>query len=162
MSICYGSNVVYRAPHGWYLPCLHSLLFSNLFAWEGAIAVARDEDAGRFGSHRYITCVPKPTAATAAFLCFYFLANEGLDLIRSASPGGALRNRTLGLSALERIIVSVPALEEQRWFDSLQGTDTKTATYSSLDLGRTGRPLAVGSLEGICRGALRHALSRKL
>jgi type I restriction enzyme, S subunit len=96
------------------------LLFSNVFAWEGAIAVARPEDTGRFGSHRFITCVPKKQSATSHFLCFYFLTNEGLELIRAASAGGAGRNRTLGLEALANIAVPVPSLDAQIWFDSLQ------------------------------------------
>lgn len=36
------------------------VVFNNVFAWEGAVAVAKPEDAGRVGSHRFITCVPKP------------------------------------------------------------------------------------------------------
>lgn len=96
------------------------LLFSNVFAWEGAIAVARPEDAGRFGSHRFITCVAKQGAVTAPFLCFYFLTEEGLELIRAASPGGAGRNRTLGIEALADIEVPVPAYRDQCWFDDLQ------------------------------------------
>ena len=101
------------------------LLFSNVFAWEGAIAVATEEDSGRFGSHRFITCVPKPTLASAEFLRFYFLTSEGLELIGKASPGGAGRNRTLGISALERIPVPVPSLEQQRWFTDLLAQVTK-------------------------------------
>lgn len=96
------------------------LLFNNVFAWEGAIAVARSEDVGRFGSHRFITCVPKEDMATSHFLCFYFLTNEGLELIRAASPGGAGRNRTLGLEALANIPVPVPDIHAQLWFDGLQ------------------------------------------
>lgn len=96
------------------------LLFSNVFAWEGAIAVARLEDEGRFGSHRFITCVPREGVATAEFLCFYFLTNEGLKKIGEASPGGAGRNRTLGLAKLAEIEVPVPAFEKQVWFNRLQ------------------------------------------
>lgn len=96
------------------------LLFSNVFAWEGAIAVAKPEDVGRIGSHRFITCSPKPGVATSHFLCFFFLTPDGLELIRAASPGGALRNRTLGLAALEHITAPVPHIDDQRWFDSLQ------------------------------------------
>ena len=96
------------------------LVFSNVFAWEGAIAVAQSTDAGRVGSHRFMTCVPKAGVATARFLCFFFLTADGMDLIGTASPGGAGRNRTLGLAALDEIRVPVPAMEEQEWFDELQ------------------------------------------
>jgi type I restriction enzyme S subunit len=96
------------------------LLFSNVFAWEGAVAVAKLEDEGRIGSHRFITCVPRPDAATAEFLRFYFLTAEGLQKLGEASPGGAGRNRTLGLQALGRIQVPVASLTEQKHFDALQ------------------------------------------
>lgn len=90
----------------------NDLLFSNVFAWEGAIAVAKSEDDGRFGSHRFMSCVPKSDMATPQFLCFYFLTNEGIELIRAASPGGAGRNRTLGIEALANIQVPVPAIKK--------------------------------------------------
>lgn len=96
------------------------LLFSNVFAWEGAIAVAKPEDAGRVGSHRFISCVPKPDLATPEFLRFHFLTPAGLAQIGKASPGGAGRNRTLGLAKLEQLLVPAPPIEKQRWFDDLQ------------------------------------------
>lgn len=95
------------------------LLFSNVFAWEGAIAVARPEDDGRVGSHRYITCVAEPGIASPFFLCTYFLGHEGLEKVRLASPGGAGRNRTLGLEALAKIVVPVPSYPEQMKFEAL-------------------------------------------
>lgn len=96
------------------------LLFSNVFAWEGAIAVVQPEDAGRVGSHRFITCVPKRGVVTAEFLRFYFLTEEGLQKIGEASPGGAGRNRTLGLAKLAKIEVPAPNYEKQIWFNCLQ------------------------------------------
>jgi len=96
------------------------LLFSNVFAWEGAVAVATTNDAGRFGSHRFITCVTDPALASAEFLRFYFLTPEGLGKIRDASPGGAGRNRTLGIEKLSRIVVPLPSLSKQLAFTSLQ------------------------------------------
>ncbi|MDP9347724.1 MAG: restriction endonuclease subunit S [Gemmatimonadota bacterium] len=96
------------------------LLFNIVFAWEGAVAVARPEDEGRVGSHRFLTCVPRQGAITAPFLKFYFLTEEGLAQLGEASPGGAGRNRTLGLKALEQIEVPVPPFAEQSWFDRLQ------------------------------------------
>ena len=68
------------------------LLLSNVFAWEGAIAVVKPEDQGRVGSHRFISCVPKAGVATSAYLCFHFLTPQGLQQIGEASPGGAGRN----------------------------------------------------------------------
>ena len=96
------------------------LVFSNVFAWEGAIAVVKQDDVNRVGSHRFITCVPNPNIATPGFLCFYFLTNTGLEKIGAASPGGAGRNRTLGLEALGNIEVPVPSINDQQWFDALQ------------------------------------------
>jgi type I restriction enzyme S subunit len=96
------------------------LVFNNVFAWEGAVAVAKSEDVGRVGSHRFITCLPKKGIVTPDFLKFYFLTTEGLKKIGDASPGGALRNRTLSLSSLQECEVPLPNYEKQLWFDHLQ------------------------------------------
>lgn len=84
------------------------LLFSNVFAWEGAIAVAKPKDTGRVGSHRFISCIPNDGLVTAEYLRYYFLTDEGMTKIRDASPGGAGRNRTLGLSKLMELKVPMP------------------------------------------------------
>lgn len=90
------------------------LVFSNVFAWEGAIAVASSADAGRFGSHRFITCVVDAARANATYLKLYLTtAPDGRGQVQSASPGGAGRNRTLGVEKLGRIEVSLPPLAEQ-------------------------------------------------
>lgn len=96
------------------------LLFNIVFAWEGAIAVAGSEDAGRVGSHRFLTCVAASNRTSADFLRYWFLSEEGLLALNRASPGGAGRNRTLGIKSLEAITVPVPSLDAQRWFDRLQ------------------------------------------
>lgn len=83
-------------------------MFSNIFSWEDAIAVARLEDHRRVGSHRFISCVPQPSIVTAKFLCFHFLTEDGLQ-----HPGSAERNRTLGLKALDAIKVPVPPYKAQ-------------------------------------------------
>ncbi|MBL6938118.1 MAG: restriction endonuclease subunit S [Alphaproteobacteria bacterium] len=96
------------------------LLFNIVFAWEGAVAVASAADHGRLGSHRFLTCVPDPRRATSNFLLYYFLTLEGTERLGAASPGGAGRNRTLGLKGLESIVVPAPSLDAQLWFDELQ------------------------------------------
>lgn len=96
------------------------LLFNIVFAWEGAVAVAQPEDEGRVGSHRFLSCVPAPETATVEFLRFYFSTPEGLQKLGEASPGGAGRNRTLGLKKLEALQVPAPLIDRQHWFDRLQ------------------------------------------
>jgi type I restriction enzyme S subunit len=92
------------------------LVFNNVFAWEKAIAVAKAEDHGRVGSHRFITYVPHEGLAKSEFLCHHFLGERGIEDIRAASPGSAGRNRTLGLKKLEKILVPVPEFDEQKRF----------------------------------------------
>ncbi len=79
------------------------LVLSNVFAWEGAIAVAGDGERGKIGSHRFMTYVADPEVAQVEYLCHYFLSDHGLPLIQNASPGGAGRNRTLGIDAFENL-----------------------------------------------------------
>jgi len=107
-----GSKRLFRIEPG-------DLLFSNVFSWEGAIAVVQDADAGRFGSHRFITCVPNPALATAEFLRCWLLTAEGMAHILEASPGAAGRNRTLGLKKLMAITVPVPPLDAQKKLSDL-------------------------------------------
>lgn len=95
------------------------VVFNIVFAWEGAVAVACADDEGRVGSHRFLTCVPEDGAVTANFLRYFFLTEEGLKTLGEASPGGAGRNRTLGITALEAIQVPIPPREQQRSFDAL-------------------------------------------
>lgn len=95
------------------------LLFNIVFAWEGAIAVPSAADHGRVGSHRFLTCVPKPERALAEFLRFYLLSPEGLQKVDEASPGGAGRNRTLGIKKAENIHVPVPDIKVQKRFVEL-------------------------------------------
>ena len=108
-----GTKRLYRIEPG-------DLLFSNVFAWEGAIAIAQPADTGRFGSHRFITCQANPELTTAEFLRYYFLTDEGMLKIGDASPGGAGRNRTLGLDKLMAIEVPMPSLAVQQTFGRLQ------------------------------------------
>lgn len=112
-----GSEITWEKPH---LVKAGDILISNIKAWEGAIAVAREEDNGRYGSHRYLTFVPVDGVATASFLCFHLLTPEGLLHVGEASPGSADRNRTLSSKAMLDISVPMPQFDKQLWLDRLQ------------------------------------------
>ena len=101
------------------------IVISNIKAWEGAIAVASEADDGRFGSHRYLTCVADPKRALPEFICFYLLSPSGLEKVGLASPGSADRNRTLGVDRLEKIKVPVVPLAVQTEFKKLLDLRTK-------------------------------------
>lgn len=96
-----------------------NLLFSNIKAWEGAVAIIPKSFDGYVGSHRYITCRVDPKRATPAFLAQWFLSPEGLAKLGGCSPGATDRNRTLGLKKLETIEVPLPTIEQQQEFGEL-------------------------------------------
>ncbi|PTB27811.1 restriction endonuclease subunit S [Paraburkholderia caribensis] len=108
------------------------LLFSNVFAWEGAVAVAKPKDDGRFGSHRYITCEVEASRADTMYLFRYLTTPAGIAALTLASPGGAGRNKTLGLSALANISIPLPPLEEQKEITAiLDCVDAKLSVLAS-------------------------------
>ncbi|WP_453950697.1 hypothetical protein [Bradyrhizobium sp. USDA 377] len=90
------------------------LLFNIVFAWEGAVAVASATEEGTIGSHRFLTCVTNREIADPSFLFWWFSRGEGREQLLHASPGGAGRNRTLGIDKLAAIQVPVPPLAVQR------------------------------------------------
>jgi type I restriction enzyme, S subunit len=90
------------------------LIFSNVFAWEGAVGLARDAEYGMIGSHRFMTYIVDDSVGDAAYLKHYFTSSHGLDMIRRASPGSAGRNKTLGIKSFEEQLIPVPDIEMQR------------------------------------------------
>lgn len=111
------------------------LLLNIVFAWEGAVAVARPEDDGYFGSHRFLTCVPDQDLVTSDYLCYHFLTPSGTKQLGTASPGGAGRNRTLGLKKLDAIHVPVPPIRLQTWFSRLLSrVEVITGTWEKIEI----------------------------
>jgi restriction endonuclease S subunit len=102
-----GNKRVFRIAAG-------DLVISNVFAWEGAIAVASEADTGMIGSHRFMTFVPTDERLDVRWAAWFFLSETGLDLIRKASPGSAGRNRTLAIDRFEALEIPLPSIEHQR------------------------------------------------
>jgi type I restriction enzyme S subunit len=99
------------------------LVFNNVFAWEGAVAVAGEAEAGKIGSHRFVTYTAKPDRASAAYLRLFFMSAPGLEVLRRVSPGSAGRNRTLNIERFALQQIPLPSPDEQRrlveWIDAL-------------------------------------------
>jgi type I restriction enzyme S subunit len=96
------------------------IVFSNIKAWEGAVAIVKEEDDGKVGSHRYITCEANSDLVIAEFVLYYLLLPEGIDKLNLASPGTADRNRTLNTKKLNSLLIPVPDIELQKGFVALK------------------------------------------
>ncbi len=90
------------------------LVLSNVFAWEGAVALAGKSERGRIGSHRFMTYRPRDKEVSNAYLRYFFISDMGVERLGIASPGSAGRNRTLAVSRFEEIEVPLPSMDEQR------------------------------------------------
>lgn len=108
------------------------LIFSNIMAWEQAIALAGPEDNGCVGNHRMLTCLADRQQALPTFLAYYFTTEEGFAKVYAASPGTAARNRTLVAENLEAIEVPVPPMDAQQKFAKLKASITKLKTKHTV------------------------------
>ena len=91
---------------------LNDLVVNITFAWEHAIAVAREEEDGLLVSHRFPTFVIDN--ADVDFINTYIkreIFRQKMDLL---SPGGAGRNRVLNKKEFVKISILIPSLLEQQ------------------------------------------------
>lgn len=102
-----GSKRVFRIEPG-------DLLLSNVFAWEGAVALAGQTERGKIGSHRFMTYTPVDDRIDTNWASWFFRSEPGLELIRKASPGSAGRNKTLAIDRFEALEIPLPPIDEQR------------------------------------------------
>lgn len=90
------------------------LAISNIKGWEGAIAVSAKSDEGCLASSRFLTYVPIGGRIDVQWARWFFLSDEGINLIQRASPGSADRNRTLAIERFEALEIPLPPVDEQR------------------------------------------------
>jgi type I restriction enzyme, S subunit len=114
------------------------LVLSNVFAWEGAVAVASQAEVGMIGSHRFMTFVPIAEKIETRWAAWFFRSGPGLALIRRASPGSAGRNRTLAIDRFQALEIPLPSICEQRrqveYLEAIEKS-AKTAADSIRHLG---------------------------
>ena len=91
----------------------HNFIVNITFAWEHAVAVTSDEDAGKLVSHRF------PQFSMADGIYDQFLKYMILDArfhhhLFLSSPGGAGRNRVLKIPEMMEYEMRIPDIEEQK------------------------------------------------
>ncbi len=89
------------------------IVFNNVFAWEGAVAVAGEAEAGKIGSHRFVTYTTIGNQCSVEYLRLFFCSQPGLEVLRRVSPGSAGRNRTLNIAQFAKQEIPLPSLKEQ-------------------------------------------------
>lgn len=96
------------------------------FAWEGALAIAKDEDEGGLVSHRFPTYRINNDLVDTSFFKNIFTQKEFLYQLDLCSPGGAGRNRVLNKNQFLEISILLPTvIEQQKIGGSLQNLDLK-------------------------------------
>ena len=85
-----------------------------VFAWEQAIGKTTQSEVGMIGSHRFPMYRPVNDRVDIDYLISYFLTKRGTDILETASPGGAGRNKTLGQDRFLKSKITLPPIEEQR------------------------------------------------
>lgn len=108
------------------------LIFSNLMAWEGAVAVAQVSDEGCVGNHRMLTCEIDPDRVLPRYVLAFLKTDAGMRQITAASPGSIARNKTLSPSLMSGILVPIPPLDVQRRVvERLEVAETRIAQRRS-------------------------------
>lgn len=146
----WGKGMLRRAPSSasemgsmrYFMFPLPSLIFSNIQAWEGAVALADDVDRGYVCSSRFYPYVPRPgTDVDLRYLFEYFRTREGVEQLRQASPGTQVRNKVLSRSMLEATQVPVPApnvqhhvVTQAQILERIQATTSKATRLESAIL----------------------------
>jgi type I restriction enzyme S subunit len=96
-----------------YLVKPNDLIVNITFAWEGAVAIVKQEDGGALVSHRFPTYEFIDGISDVGFFKQFVQSKwfrYQLDLI---SPGGAGRNRVLSKKELNKLKIRLPDYKEQ-------------------------------------------------
>lgn len=90
------------------------LVVNITFAWEAAIAIAKQTDAGALVSHRFPTYTFKKNVAIPEFFQYIILDKQFIYKLGVISPGGAGRNRVLNKNDFLKLTTLLPGINEQQ------------------------------------------------
>lgn len=107
-----------------------------VFAWEQAVTHTTENERGMVASHRFPMYRPIANILDLDYITMYFKTSRGKQLLESASPGGAGRNKTLGQKEFANLKISLPSVEEQQKIGTFfkQLDDTIALHQRELDL----------------------------
>ena len=110
----------------------NAFVVNIVFAWEQAVALTSDAEAGFIASHRFPMYTEKSGKSYLPFLRHMFLTKRGKLLLEIASPGGAGRNKTLGQQEFLKLKPVVPSRAEQKKIaDAIGAVDAKLAALAA-------------------------------
>lgn len=84
-----------------------------VFAWERAVARTTDKHVGLIASHRFPMYRVKSDKLNLDYTVKFFLSERGKQIMEFASPGGAGRNRTMGLDRFMASKMILPPIKVQ-------------------------------------------------
>lgn len=141
--LSFGRGLFYKKPvqHGntsyrvLYRLKANHIVMSQLFGWEGALALSSDEFAGRFVSPQFPTFVCDDKRIDRSFLGWWLRLPSFWDDLGERTSGMGDRRRTLNPQALFAGKIPLPPLSEQRRIalkvDSVAGCIEKLRTVRS-------------------------------
>ena len=110
------------------------LIFNIIFAWEQAVAVTSENEAGMIASHRFPMYTSRNRKLLPEYAWRYFSSPRGKHDLGVASPGGAGRNKTLGQSEFNKLKIPVPPLAYQKMaVDTLAAADRVIERTENLE-----------------------------
>ncbi|MCF2491130.1 restriction endonuclease subunit S [Dyadobacter sp. CY347] len=92
----------------------NDLIVNITFAWEGAVAIATEDDEGGLVSHRFPTYLCNNEILLLDFFRYLYPNNLFKNALELISPGGAGRNRVLKKDDFLKIEFNMPSMDEQR------------------------------------------------
>jgi type I restriction enzyme S subunit len=132
------------------------LVLNIVFAWEHAVAMTTDSEAGMIASHRFPMYASRNGNLLPEYAWRYFSSPRGKYDLGIASPGGAGRNKTLGQEEFNHLRIPVPPLAYQcRAVDALKSADRAIAR--TVDLIAAKRNLKKGLAQQMLTGRRRFA-----
>ena len=110
------------------------LILNIVFAWEGAVAVASNSEAGMCASHKFPTYRAAPDC-DVRYIAEFFATAQGWEVLEHASPGSAGRNRTLNQTMLLGFDAPKPTGQHLRdvvgVLEALEATEARTRQTAS-------------------------------